>query len=167
MVQISLYVHSTKSKIGCYTNYKYRGVDALTKHALAPLKSRRDIAMLGFLHRVARKWAPSIFNKLVQSNNTTISFPRGLRAPERRHNHQLKDPCEGNASRILNKSNFGLTYTYNLLPQIVIDAPIEIFQKYLQHALKGAVYKCEPNWQGFYREGIRIMTIEKFHFFVQ
>ena len=30
-------------------------VDTLVKHALAPLRCRRDIAMLGFLHRVARQ----------------------------------------------------------------------------------------------------------------
>ena len=40
-----------------------------------------------------------------------------------------------------NRSAFGLIYTYNLLPQIVVDAPIEIFQRFLQYALIKATQK--------------------------
>ena len=136
-------------------------VDALTKHALAPLKCRRDIAMLGFLHRVAKKWAPNIFNDLVQ-HCAVPSFPRGLRAPERRHNLQLRDPCEGILSRQFNRSVFGLIYTYNLLPQLVVDAPIEIFQRFLQHALINAALKSMPFWNSLFTQGIRKLSVDSF-----
>ena len=58
-------------------------MDALTEHALAPLKCRRDIAMLGLLHKVAMKWAPNVFNDLIQ-HSASVSFPRDLRAPGKR-----------------------------------------------------------------------------------
>ena len=66
--------------------------------------------MLGFLHRVARKWAPSIFNTLIQRGSNATSL-RNLRSPERRHSYQLKDPCESTVTRQFSKSVFGLIHT--------------------------------------------------------
>ena len=105
-------------------------IDAFVKHALAPLRCRRDIAMLGFLHRVARQWAPSIFNKIIQRGSNARSL-RSLRCPGKRHSYQLKDPCGNIVTRQFNRSVFGLINIYNLLPQCVVDVPIEFFQRFL------------------------------------
>ena len=65
-------------------------------------------------------------------------------------------------TRQCSRSVFGLINTYNLLPQGVVDAPIEFFQRFLQHALIEAVHNSVPNWQCLFSSGIRTMTVEKF-----
>ena len=111
--------------------------EALFDYSLAPLSCRRDMALMGLLHRINTKSAPKVFDEFIKPT-TTCHFPRGLRDPDRRHNRQLYDPNEGIESRQFRRSIFRLVYAYNLLPQIVVDCPVKIFQRYLQYALKSA-----------------------------
>ena len=53
----------------------------------------------------------------------------------------IEAACECIVTRQFSKSVVGLTCTYNLLPQIVVDAPIEISQRFSQHALIAAVHR--------------------------
>ena len=92
------------------------------------------------LHRVARQWVPSIFNKIIQ-RGSTARFLRSLRCPEKRHSYQLRDPCKSIVTRQFNRLVFGLIDTYNLLPQNVIDAPIEFPQRFFQRVLIETVHK--------------------------
>ena len=101
------------------------------------------------------------FNDFLQFA-TSASFPRGLRAPAKRHNLQLNDPCEANFSRKLNRSVFGLIYTYNLLPQFVVDSSIEFFQGSLQYALINAASKSMPCWHSLFTQGIRSLSVDNF-----
>ena len=121
-------------------------IDALVYHAFAPLRCRRDIAMLGFLHWVARKRAPSFSNTLIQRGSNLLSL-RNLRSPDRRHTYQLKDPCGSTVTRQFSRSVFGLVHIHNLLPQLLVDAPIGISQPFLEHALIAAVHKNVVSWQ--------------------
>jgi hypothetical protein len=109
-------------------------VKLLMQHSLAPFRCRRDIAMLGLLHRIMKGWAPNCFNKFIYSWSGP-SYPRSLRAPHLRHNPQIHDPSDGTESRLMNRSIFGLIYAYNCLPQVVVDScSISISQRHLQRA---------------------------------
>ena len=107
-------------------------LDALSVFALAPLVTRRDMAMLGLIHRVVLGIAPRQFCEFIRPAAST-QFPRALRAPHLRHDHQLHDPIDGSQANMYQRSLMGLVYSYNMLPQTVIDSKtVSSFQKRLQ-----------------------------------
>ena len=47
------------------TELQISETDGICQYSLAPLRCRRDIAMLGLLHRINRTWARQVFGKFV------------------------------------------------------------------------------------------------------
>ena len=136
--------------------------EALLEYSLAPLRLRRDMAMLGLLHRINMGWAPSCLRKFIYAADGP-SFPRSLRAPELRHSRQLNEVSDGTESRLFNRSVFGLVYTYNCLPQVVVDSTkVSIFQRHLQRCLKHAACDNIDEWHFLFTKGIRKITVVKF-----
>ena len=118
--------------------------DALFAFNLAPLSTRRDIAMLGVIHRTVLGLGPDQFHKFFRRNwAARVSKTRLAR---RRHDKQLVDPRQGQFSEQLRRSALGLVAIYNLLPQEVVDAPtVSLFQSQLQ-ALLGVAMR-RSSWQ--------------------
>ena len=113
--------------------------EALLNFRLAPLPSRRDIAMLGALHKVTLGLAPpqlaAFFPRAIVR---TSSFDRQrLRQWRPLHDKQLHSECVIASTDIMRRSLFGLVDTYNRLPQSIVDSIIiKSFQRSLQEALK-------------------------------
>ena len=62
----------------------------------------------------------------------------------------------------MSRSIFGLIYTYNCLPQIVVDsASISITQRHLHRALICVAESSVFNWQTLFTRGIRNLTVAK------
>ena len=119
--------------------------DALRYHNLAPLRTRRDIAMLGMIHRAALQLGPAQFWHWLRLAPNRER--RTTRLAARRHNKQLVDMCDGSQSALLARSAFGLVKVYNLLPQDVIDRrSVKLFQKALQTLVKDEMECGRPNW---------------------
>ena len=136
--------------------------DALFSSHLAPLCSRRDIALLGLLHRINLGVAPSCFDDLFYPC-TSEHFPRNLRGPLIRHNRQFHDPIDASSSILHRRSIFGLIYTYNLLPQKVVDSSsVTKFQRLLQSGLKRAASSNRAEWQHLYSKCVRFCTVHDF-----
>ena len=95
-------------------------LDAFTQHNLAPPTLRRDIAMLGLLHKITLHKAHPDFATLFPPN--THTHRHETRLTQRRHNKQLHELCDGTQSEQLNRSIFALTRIYNLLPQDIVNA---------------------------------------------
>ena len=95
--------------------------EALQKYHLAPLQSRRDLAMLGLIHRTVlgkgtehfQKW---FFRETRPVHNFATKYQR------KKHNKQLRDYLDGTHSELLRRSAFGCTSTYNTLPQHAVNA---------------------------------------------
>ena len=104
-------------------------IDALIHFHLAPLATRRDVAMLGVIHRTVIGEGPSHFHEFFR-----LSGPSGRRYGRQRHNKQLEDVCDrSNCPNYFLQSVFGLIAIYNLLPQYVVEAKsIKLFQRRLQ-----------------------------------
>lgn len=137
--------------------------DALLEHNLAPLCARRDIAMLGLLHKVVLNKAPPQFSEYIflelSRNN-----PRGWRNAKQRRNKQLHDPIDGTRSKATQRSVLGLVYTYNMLPQAVVDAKnVHLFQRKLQNSLKKLASHHVSEWPSFFNAGVRTFSPEQFH----
>jgi len=135
---------------------------ALFDHGLAPLSSRRDIAMLGLLQRIVCGASPPHFSDVIRRESTPV-FPRCLRSPSLRHSCQLQDPIDGTHSRMMERSVLGIIYTYNLLPQHVVGSiKVSTFQRKLQMAVKQAAKLGVCNWASLFRSGIKRLSVESF-----
>ena len=112
---------------------------------LAPLETRRDIAMLGVIHRAVLGMGPPHLRRFFR-----LAAPAACqrtRADVRRHHRHLEDPREGRYLEVLRRSALGLIGVYNLLPSDVVDAPsVQPFQRLLQALVQGAEWTSVPNW---------------------
>ena len=112
--------------------------EAFLTHNLAPLKLRRDIAMMGLLHKIQLGLAHPDFENLLPREHDSID-----RAPTRhaarRHGRQFKE-FWGNSS-YFNHSIFGAVRVYNVLPTYAVSAKsVHDFQHLLT---KDARFQCQ------------------------
>ena len=118
---------------------------AITEFKLAPLNSRRDMGMLGLIHRSVIGQGPSHFQKYF------------LRAPpqprlhgreaNRNHGRQLISHRKGRFLELVTKSAFGLVDVYNLLLAYVVSAPtVSHFQRRLQEMLVKCIREDVSEW---------------------
>ena len=104
--------------------------EALLQFNLAPLESRRDIAMLMIIHRCALGKGPEHFRAFFKFATTPRS---STRAGSRMHNKQLVDIRDGSFLEIERRSVLGLIGVYNRLPEDIISAnEVKVFERNLQ-----------------------------------
>ena len=119
--------------------------DALNDCKLAPLTARRDIAMLGLIHRAIIGVGPEHFRQYFR-RIPNPARPSG-RENIRRHNKQLQSHRNGKFLQLLSNSVLGLVDIYNLLPQYVVDATtVKLFQHRLQELMKVTISKGVGKW---------------------
>ena len=108
-------------------------VEALFEFRLAPLTCRRDIAMLGIIHRTLSGEGPPVFREHFRLSDST--FRRSDRL--QRHRRQIVTQFEGNELAVFKRSMFGLTRIYNMLPESIVERDtVHGFQGALQDLLK-------------------------------
>ena len=135
---------------------------ALLEFHLAPLQTRRDIAMMGLLFRVATGVAPPQFDALFK-RGAHAPFPRNLRRNMEPHKYQFHDPVDGTGARMLERSAFGLIYGFNMLPDSVVNvAGTSSFQRRLQNGVKLAFKRGVPEWRSLLRTGVKRMSLHMF-----
>ena len=101
--------------------------DALLHFNLAPLSMRRDIAMLGLLHRAAIGSGPPQFRELLKRCEGSL---------------RLVDLLEGkDVSLLMQRSIWGLIRTYNKLEGALQCSDVKGFQHMLQELTKWVVSK--------------------------
>ena len=94
--------------------------DALLHFNLPPLETRRDIAMLGVLHRAALHLPPKHFWQWAQID--TRDLRRSART-QRNTVRPLLPVVDAERLRIGRHSLFGLIRIYNMLPNSVVGCP--------------------------------------------
>jgi len=116
--------------------------DAFVNHNFATPSLRRDIGMLGFLHkRVLQECYPALCQPLPFA-------PPGLYT---NHHSKVLDPCnEALVSnlRLYNRSLYAYVHIYNRLPQTLVDAPtVSSFQARLTHLAKQHAIHAHGDWR--------------------
>ena len=107
-------------------------VTALVEFHLAPLSTRRDIAMLGLIHRTALGKGPPQFQKYFKKH---------------RHNLTLHDPRSDSSSPLIKRSALGLVAIYNMLPHSSrVTRSVSAFQKSLQEVVTKYAAAGHPQW---------------------
>ena len=110
-------------------------VEALDHFRLAPLPVRRDMAMLGVIHRTALGQGPAHFKEV---------FPSASGATTDR----IEDPRRFLRHPVVKRSALGLVSVYNLLPdRIVAHRSVPAFQKSLQQLVLERAKQGRDDWQ--------------------
>ena len=119
------------------------GLDAATAlrdFHLAPLKTQRDIAMLGLLHKIQLGMAPECLRDLF-SRQTKPIYAFGRRVGPPRHAYQLLDPVSKQSPVFFKRSIFGLAHVYNNLPADLVEVKeVKLFQLRLQLMVKEQIH---------------------------
>ena len=142
---------------------------ALLEYKLAPIRSRRDIALLGLIHRSNLQQAPPQFSEFFFLRpSDSVDGPRQWRLSPQAHNMQVFDAINGSHTRIMERSSLGLVYAYNALPQQLVDLQlVKLFQKKLQAGLLRMAQQGVANWANAFRGGVRSMKPATFQSFFQ
>jgi len=121
-------------------------VEALLMHNLAPLSIRRDIAMLGIIHRAALGKGPAQLQYFFQREVSRT--PLRTRLQFSRHEWQLQEYRDDYHTDCIGRSILGLVTVYNLLPcSVVATSEVSKFQSSLQSLVKErAIAACE-RWE--------------------
>ena len=126
---------------------------AFVEHNLAPTELRRDVAMLGFLHKVAlgqaHPYAQALFPAAPEGQNPH----QRTRLSHRRHHRQLQDRVLYFTQRpleVLRRSVFALVKVYNLLPPSWVSGDVTHLQKCLTAAAKRACAGGADGWETLY-----------------
>ena len=118
---------------------------ALLSFNLAPMSTRRDIAMLGMIHRAALGKGPCQLQQLFAPAEVVRRRP--TRAGACVHDRQLREYRTGYFSELLSRSALGLVSVYNLLPQDFVNATdVSSFQKRLQCLVKTQAEAGKAGW---------------------
>ena len=113
---------------------------------LAPLPLRRDVAMLGLLHKCTLKSAHPRLQALFPPAPPQQATYRTRRA-ERRHSKQLLERCTGRFLETTRRSAFGLVRVYNFLPEATVcSTTVASFQATLTELAREACRKGSENW---------------------
>ena len=108
-------------------------VDALVHFRLAPLSSRRDMAMLGLIHRTVLGKGPLQFKEFFKS--------------DLQHPVKLLDPRKDSNSPLIRRSALGLVAVYNMLPpKVVAVKSVSAFQTALQEIIIKYAASGHPRW---------------------
>ena len=124
--------------------------EAFLRHKLAPLELRRDIAALGFLHKIQLGEAHPDFDALFPRDTGWTRSPSvTTRLGARRHGRQFTE-YSGN-SYYFNQSVFGATKVYNVLPEYVVaTTSVEAFQSVLTKDARIACQIGRRDWITMY-----------------
>ena len=120
--------------------------EAFLVHNLAPLSTRRDIAMLGLIfksvHGTAHEDLQSLFPRQFGPAHSC-----GTRLQIQRHQLQLEEDRPGTHHALLRRSVFGLTRIWNRLPAQVVQAKsVTDMQRALTALVRAACRRNDGGW---------------------
>ena len=128
-------------------------------YGLAPLRVRRDIALLGLIHRTVLGGGVRHFDEFFY--HSRAAPPAGN---WEKHNHQLREYGDdessdvlsydfghgrGEAQKFVSRSALGLVRVYNHLPKSIVEGTTSVsqFQSLLQGLVKQRASAGHADWQ--------------------
>ena len=113
---------------------------AFLDYNFAPSELRRDIGLLGFLHkRILNECHPGVIALLPMATHDSHY-----------HSKQIDSQLEKCIARhvLWNRSLFGMIHVYNRLPQEVVDLPsVSVFQTELTRMARTRCWRGDANWK--------------------
>ena len=113
---------------------------------LAPLSVRRDISILGVIHRAALRKGPPELWKFFR-REVSHSYRRSVRFSHR-HSRCLIEWAAGSNLEIMRRSALGMIRVYNLLPEELVDkVDLKEFQRGLTQLVRDRVTAGDHRWR--------------------
>ena len=128
-------------------------VDALNACRLAPLTARRDMALLGLIHRTVLGKGPRHFSAFFRADLQARQEGRGthrLQLVEYTHGHVSDYMFPGSKpANYIAHSMLGLVAIYNRIPAYIVEGcgSVSSFQSALQQLLSGLANANMHNWE--------------------
>lgn len=123
---------------------------------LAPLEIRRDISMLGLIHRTMLNQGPPQFQKFFKRRSHEHTFRWNLRT---RRNNGLHYPRSFSNLGIFKRSAHGLVAIYNMLPNYIVEAQnVKKFQSSLQQFVMWSAMSEFPEWRNMLSPRLPLST---------
>ena len=117
---------------------------AFLDHNFAPTRLRRNIAILGLIHKRVLGLCHRSFDELLPWYSQRIETPRGFGHDKQLYGH-WREATQHRA--LFSKSIFGMIDIYNNLPQYVVDAgTVSVFQSFLTNMAKDRCRRNDPLW---------------------
>ena len=118
------------------------------EHNFAPTVLRRNIAMLGVLHKRVLGICHKSFERLLPWRSSRFDVPRGCGHNKQLYGHRLEVTHE---RTLFFRSIFAMVDVYNNLPQSVIDAKcIKSFQQKLTDIVRERCQSDKASWQLYF-----------------
>ncbi len=122
--------------------------DAFLRFGLHPLKLRRDIAMLGVLHKCAHGTAHADLCELFPRAPGEVRDGIQTRLSRRCNSMQLMLRHHGEQRQEFHRSLFGLVKIWNILPEsVVTESSVSKFQSAAMKIVRRAVEDDAEKWQ--------------------
>ena len=117
---------------------------AFIEHNFAPPVLRRNIGILGLLHKRVLGLCHRDFEQLLPWFGQVFGY-----TVEGKHTKQLHNHIDVRFNiGLFRRSIFAMTDVYNMLPQYVVDsASVSVFQKHLNSIAKKRCENNLPQWQ--------------------
>ena len=117
---------------------------ALMTFNLAPLQVRRDIGILGVIHRAASHNGPPQLWKFFQRISSVAA---GI-SRRSRHSLQVSEWSTGRDLEIMRRSALGMIRVYNLLPEEVVqEQDVKGFQTALTDLVRARIVAQDSRWK--------------------
>jgi hypothetical protein len=117
---------------------------ALLEFNFAPPSLRRNIGVLGLLHKRVLGKAHPTFEKLLPWYTERFPEGRGRGHDKQLYGHNCEIKCH---NALYSRSIFAVCDVYNNLPQHVVNAcNVKLFQQYLTHIAKTSCEQGEEAW---------------------
>ena len=128
--------------------------DAFISFNLAPLCARRDIAILGCIHRASlQQGPPGLWKFFCRNYIPHLSSARR----RQRHSFQIAEWPSGRDLQIMRRSALGMIRVYNLLPQEAAEkTDVKAFQSALTQLLRDRLIAGDPNWRFVFSPRIQL-----------
>ena len=125
--------------------------DAFLRFNFAPLCLRRDIAILGLLHKITLGLAHPSFSDVFPMRSAVHVHEHDTRQERRRHSKQFVEHCDGGQTGYFGKSIFSACRVYNFLPSyMVIAKTVSQFQSFLTKDSRLACRNKQESWPHLY-----------------
>ena len=124
-------------------------LEALMVANLAPLTARRDMAMLGAIHRSVLRRGPVQFDAFFQRSHVDVPGRHRLQLQEWQEGDCTDYMLPGSApAQYIARSVLGLVTIYNRLPAEIVDGSTTVkdFQSRLQHFMKQRACEGDERW---------------------
>ena len=121
-------------------------IEGLLHFNLAPLCVRRDIAILGLIHRTMLGQGPGHFRRFFEFHERRDVH--ATRLASIRHNLQVVERYPLHQHELFARSPLGATRVYNVLPGWVVAATsVSKFQHHLQTIVRARAAGDRPDWK--------------------